>query len=439
MPSASLAPLVRFFRQQAILVPFAAIWMAYLASFAVFFPRSIHGSLVTALLLQALFAGIILVPSLFQRGEANVPRRINGIEIKVLAVLMGLSILAASALLYDRLLQGVDYSQGVCSARHQMTRLGEGRTGVSSIYSFFGLLFGYFYFAALPIVFMRKVSRPLFWTIVAVSFGLLMTQSILTASRFATMIYIVELIALAAMRWAMSDHPRIRRIDIVMSILIIVAASGFVVNEFACRANLAHQDSEQYAESFVEHLLIPAMPADELEAPDTGETNGAVKLLRHVSGLLKITTYYGIHSGFTLAAIIDTEPRPGTLSLAGPISLLPKIGIQIALPPVSDVIVGRFVSMPGSIYYDTGIAGLIGVTIAFALAFMAFRALHNRYPTNMLVTAVLTCFLVTLYLSPVTFVINVMHFPFIAFAMISTALMLDGMNRWAGRKASETP
>ena len=435
MPSAFYAPLVRFFRQQAILVPFAAIWVIYLASFGIFFPRNIHGSLVTALLLQALFAVIIIIPSLWQRCEASAPRAINGIELTFLAVLMGLSVMAALALFYDRVLQGVNYSQGVCGARYQMNRLGEGRTGISSIFSFLGLLFGYFYFAALPIVFMRKVRRVLFWTVMVVSFGLLMIQSILTASRFATMIYLVALIALAAMRLTMADRPRIRAVDIVMSLLIVAMAGGFVVNQFACRANLAHQNSEQYANSFTEHLLIPAMPE---EAPEAGEATGAAKVWRHVSGLMRITVYYGIHSGFTFAAIIDTEERPGILSLAGPISLLPKIGIDVSVPPVSDVIIGRFVSMPGSLYYDAGLAGLVGLSIGFALILVVVRITRNRYRSSMLATSVLVCLLVTLYLSPVTFVINVMHFPFIAFAMISAALALDGLNLLARKGSSET-
>lgn len=416
------------FRRRALIVPFVSVWLVYFLFLLVFFSEYLHGGLRLALILQCLFVGVILLPNAARGDDFRQSLQPVGLVDKVF--LIGLTILAtaaAASLFYDRILQGIDYSQGVCGARDQMAKIGEIRTGISSIYSFFGLLFGYLYFAALPIAFMRKMSRRLFWIIVFVSFGFLMIQSVLTASRFAALIYVLVLIALAAMRLTMSPIPKLRSSDVICAFVILALASGYIVNEFSCRANLAHLNGEDYAASFTAHLLIPMSSITE------ADSQSLPPVVRHVLGLLKMTAYYASHSAFTFGAIVDLDFRPGIMSLAGPMFLLSKIGIDFPAETISPTIAGRFVSLPGSFYYDIGAMGMTLLSIGLSAILLVTRNLSRRFPQSFLISSALACLLVVLYVSPVTFAVNIMHFPFIVFAMILGGMTLDILN-YFGRK-----
>ena len=408
-----------YLRARAAVVPFVAIWVLYFALLYLQGLSAKSGNLSTAVFYEVAFVGLVLATVAILPLKALPPPKALSFYDRI-AIFVGLAIgvLALASLFGDRMIQGISYADGVCYARGQMTRLGQQREGVSSIFSVLGQLLGYAYFVPAAIVTIRQVSRKTFWGVIAASFAILMLQSEVAASRSTIMLFGMFGFAAICLRVSSGKLPRIRLIDVAMSALIAAAALGFILNVFACRATASKMTTEQYYHEF--EGFLGASPSDKAGSPKTDASPASKRSSGgKLHGLLGITALYATHSAFTFASIVSLPPNHYLMTLSGPAVLLKKIGIDIENGQEQDTVTGRFPSMPGSFYNDFGVFGILVVAVALGVAMWLGTLLLSLVPTSLFMVGFACAVLAILYVSPLLFALNIMAFPFVCFAFVA--------------------
>lgn len=401
------------------LIVFLLAWLGYYFFLLIIPYTSSFSNLWLAIVYQLIFVALAATPLIlggyfFPTTEPRVDKYVAQDQSLVsLTIILGLllSVLAVVSLFIDKAFyMGIDYSQGVCVAREEMRRLGVERPGISSVFSFFGNMFGHCYFVSLALVMTQRVSRKLFYPTVGISFLCLMALATVAASRSTFILLGTFILAFICIRLLLRvPLPRINKInwiDIVVGLAMIAAAIWFVLMIFVCRATASNLTGEAYLDSF----------APFLGATLTGDSPN------ETASPIMLSILYTTHSAYTFAGILTLPPTEGYAMFSSVAFLLEKVGLD---PGWSRewVLAGRFASLPGTLYHDFTFVGLVIGALALGTFSAGCRLVLARYKPSALIIGVVSAVYVILFLSPLTFAADFMAFPFICFGFVFVPML----------------
>ncbi|MBN9007088.1 MAG: hypothetical protein J0H40_16940 [Rhizobiales bacterium] len=414
--------------------PFWGIWASYFFLLALSGSISRYPNFSRAVVYELAFvvfvsAPLLLLPSSSQIGPWPTRLSLPRLERHGLALIfsgLGISAIALVSLFIDRMIQGIDYTHGACIAREQMTQLGLLRSGVSSPFSVIGQLFGYTFFVPVAVVMMWDVTRKLFWVVMSSAFLLLMVQSELAASRSTIMLFGTFVLAMIGIRTALGGCPRLRQVDLGMSVALGAIAIGFILYVFVCRADASNMSPQQYARSFESYLGVKRS----ILLPTTDQPGEIGK----ISGVLAIAVMYATHSAFTFAGLLTRSDSDSLLLFSGPRELLSKVGIHLGGAGQTDFS-GRFPSLPGALYHDFGLPVMLATGVLLGIAMWGAMVALRVFPGRVFVIGAASAIYIIAYLSPLMFAVDIMAFPFICFGfvIIPLAMFRVGQRRAAPR------
>jgi hypothetical protein len=338
---------------------------------------------------------------------------------------LGLSFLGLFSLIYDRVvLQGVDFSQGIAVARHLWRKSQEGREGVSSIFSVVGYLFGFTFFVATSLghlhwEFLRRRTR---WGIIGFACFLVAINSLLTGGRSIVLVQLAMVVAVCGIRSiiGLKMMPgRGARIWLGATVGLVLAV-GYSLYVFSARAEVNNVRPEKYVVGMLWYL--GATPTDSFY-----DLNVLPESVAATTQFATVAGAYLTHSYGSFESVLEMQDTPGTVSFGFVRLLFARLGFG----ENSDTewsLSGRFLSMPGSLWYDFGWIGFFaGALVTGALVGLAPRILHMRQGGGWAVIAVLMIFMIGL-LSPLLLAIDILSVPFmiLGFAQVDIAARLIG-------------
>lgn len=392
-------------------------WVAWILYWLLFFIQpiqSIYPDTCLAWLLQLLFVltvslaygfGSILVSfcSPAVRGAT-----INIDPIRVYSIIrwgLQISLLGLAFLIYDKIfIQKIDYTMGLAGAREQWRLLGEARNGrVSSIFSAIGYIFGGGFFLPLGLLLSRRVVIPdaKRFRLFLMSVFLLMSNSLLTGGRSN----ILLALTIASFGYFSSgQHTTLWRSSFVRILFLTTALIPAIYALYVFRSRAVGSDLEitQYAVSFHEYLGLKLAPGFE-KFVISSRVGG-------VLSVINLAASYLTHSLATAAAIIRNGVDNGDAIFGYLLTLGAKLGVSS--PPTEWFLSGRFPSMPGALYLEFGIPGILyGASVTGIIAGIACSLFVQRPGSAF-------CFLgcasleSVLLLSPFLFAGDFLFFPF---------------------------
>lgn len=409
---------------------FVAVWAGYFILLAMPGMDSAYENFGLAVTYEVMFVAVAAVPLFFLLSTRPTTFRTQANGSAVLAAIgICLSLLAVSSLFVDKLLSGINYSDGLCLARYQMNALGEQRAGgISSPFSVIGHLFSYSFFVSTGVVLTRPVSRTLFWTVILTAFVCLMALSIVASSRSTILLFCAFVGGFLCIRIMAGSLPRVKLIDAALAAVVLLGCAWFVVGVFDCRAKASGLTTAEYAEDFAPFLgakINPATPP----ASDTPVSEGpSMPPAPVASGGLSMVILYAVHSAYTFAWIIS-EPEGGNILLGAPRLLLAKVGIGSGVE--SWGLSGRFPSLPGALYHDFNLVGMILGALALGVGVWVATRILGRWPNSVVALGVVAAAAATLIISPLHFVGEIIAFPFIMLSFLvvpGIALLIGYVN-----------
>jgi oligosaccharide repeat unit polymerase len=420
--------------------PFLASWALYfLLLFALPF-ELIYPNVAAALLIQVGFVILVALSFLATSGPSDRLHYLEG-EItharSLTNLALILSIAGLLALIFDKVaIQGIDYSQGLASAREQWRQVGMRRSGFSSPFSVVGYMIGSSYFVAILLVTAQhhqfsRVERM--WVyFMAVVLGL--ANSAITGGRSSLLLLLAFIVSSFVVRRGVrlgSIVPNL--IDRVLLAGAAVAVAGYVLLVTSQRAAFSDMATSLYVQ---QGTIFLGLPLKEwfIRTFDTSA-------LSSILAALVYTGSYLVHSFTTVCAMIDAPPEGGTIILNHPLRLLSRLGLT-APPDETWFLAGRFPSLPGALWYQFGTVGLVlGSMLLGAVSGLATRWSRLR-PHALLPAGIEACCCVTLLLSPLIFAGDLLAFPFVVLAVLIFGFLqmllgwLDRASRMLGGAAA---
>lgn len=411
--------MIKYGSLKRFLIVWGLYWSVYFAQPV----RSVYQDVDIALLIQLLFVavlffsyvvGSLLVANRFNRGCASFGS-FDDFEVRrIIRFGFVVSFVGAAFLLYDKVfIQGVDYSLGLAEAREQWRALGEQREGkVSSVFSVLGYFFGGAYFLSLALVFSRFVFLTDHQRVFYILFGsaILMANSIATGGRSS----ILLAIAFSSFGYFSSKHRgRLFRRPIFRSVLWTggVGVIVYIFYVFYSRAIASGLDLTAYSIDFLDYLGLEFDPLF-LEVAYSSGMGGAM-------ALLNLTVSYLTHSMATVAAIVQYSGEPGDVVFY----YFTQLGSRLGLlePPVEWFLAGRSPSLPGALYLQFGLAGMVSGAILLGVLSSLFCALFARHNNQVFLFFACSILESVLILSPFVFVGDLLFFPFV---LLGCALLI---------------
>jgi hypothetical protein len=357
------------------------------------------------------------------------PLRVPDLE-RLVWLAIALSIVGFACLCFDRIvLQGIDFSQGIAVARQLWRRSGEEREGVSSLFSVVGYLLGFTFFAATTLghlhwEFLRRRTR---WGIIVSATILVAVNSLLTGGRSIVLIQLACVVAVCGLRAMLGKKMmpgRGARIWLGATLAMIVAI-GYSLYVFSARADSGKVPPEVYVTGMLGFL--------------GGQPTQAFYTLKVLPPSLAATTQFATvagayltHSFGTFESVLELQQTPGSVSFGFVRELLAKLGvgeIYVELWSLS----GRFLSVPGSLWYDFGWVGFyIGALVVGVLFGITPYLLRIRNGAGLSLVAVLVI-LITGLLAPLVLSIDILCVPFLILGFVQVDLvnrMLHGPKNW---------
>jgi len=382
------------------------------------------GSAVVAYLTYQLFAaakGPLANPT---RSSIGHPLRVFELE-RLIWLALGMSITGLLCLSYDRLVvQGIDFSQGIAVAREAWRRSGEAREGVSSPFSVLGYLLGFAFFSATTLAhlhweFLKRGTR---WGVVAIASVLVAANSLLTGGRSILLIQLACVAATCGIRAMLGLRMmpgRGARIWFAATLAFLLSI-GYSLYVFSARAESGKIPAERYVTSALVFL--------------GGEPTDGYYRLDRLPGSLAATAQFATiggayltHSYGSFESVLESPVTPDTVSFSFVRQLLAKIGIGEA-PSESWLLRGRFLSLPGSLWYDFGWFGFYaGALIVGALIGLAPRVVSIRGGAGISLVVVVLI-LVTGLTAPLVPALDILSVPFLVLGFVQ----VDVLNRLLG-------
>ncbi|WP_374032746.1 hypothetical protein [Bdellovibrio bacteriovorus] len=182
-------------------------------------------------------------------------------------VFLSLSLLACISLFYDRIfIQGVDFTQGLASARGQWAQAGSTRVGVSSLWSVFGNIFILAYFPAAVWVgyYSERFSLRMLLVTGFLSYVVSLGHSTLNGGRSPVMFFILMFFSVIVIRlfagrsWTFGFKPIKFVSGIILMILFTLSYANVV---FISRSSASGMATSEYAQNFTPHLGASLSPS----------------------------------------------------------------------------------------------------------------------------------------------------------------------------------
>jgi oligosaccharide repeat unit polymerase len=412
-----------------ILKRFLIVWIVYWLLYYIQPVRSEYTDIGLAWLLQLLFVLLISIfycisAFLFIPGHKKNSLTFIKPEDSINAIRWGLrlSFLGLILLTYDKIImQGIDYFSGLAQAREQWRQLGEDRDAqASSIFSALGYLFGGAFFLPLGLVMSRHtiltdIKRFKFFIL---CFVLLIANSLLTGGRSA--IFLAAAFVSFGYFSSKSNVYLWRNYAIRYAFLLIgLLTLVYILYVFSSRAKANDLDITLYSLDFLSYLNL--LPESWFENFVENFSFG------WIFALLNLATSYLTHSLVTTAAIIGNADSGGDVIFGYVIVLISKLGFSGA--SVDWFLSGRFPSMPGALYLQFGIYGLIVVSIILGLIAGLTSSLFTKQSGSLSLFLICASIESILLMSPFLFAGDLLFFPFMVTGSMLVIISIKIFNK----------
>lgn len=392
---------------------FLGIWILYWFIYFCQPVYSIYENVLGAFALQSLF--VILTVVFFTFGVSTVSSFANGptdlrfdTREALFVIRSGIiiSFIGLSFLLFDKIyIQGIDYSQGLAIARQEWRILGEERAGAaSSVYSAIGYLFGgaYFISLSLSISKLSVISDKMRLLYITLCLFLLLFNSAITGGRSSILLAVLFAVFGYFTKSGKSQKGLFfNRKYNRYALLIMGFVGAYVVYIFSLRATASEQVVGAYSLQFLEYLgFVPSDWFARIAFETSWGGNAA---------LINLTISYLTHSLATTAAIVDSNNNYGNAIFVSFMAIGSKFGIFPA--PVDWFLSGRFSSLPGAVYFQYGLFGLIAWSATLGMLAGRFARLFSVTRGNVLVFFLCSLFELILLMSPFLFAAEFLFFP----------------------------
>ncbi len=232
-------------------------------------------------------------------------------------------------------------------------------------------------------------------------FLLLMVNSLMTGGRSAILLAIAFV---SFGYFSTTVHGRLWSNKIISQSIkmLIFLIMSYALYIFYSRAEANNLDVVTYSLRFLNHLnLIPmSWFVDYVEISSIGG----------ILALLNLAVSYLTHSMVTTAAIIDYGVDNGDAIFTYAILLGSKLGINN--PPVDWFLSGRFPSMPGALYMQYGLFGLLLTASLLGVLSGFFNGFFVRKPQSSFLFLICSSIESILLLSPFLFAGDFLFYPF---------------------------
>lgn len=343
-----------------------------------------------------------------------------------------LACIGLSLQLFDKLVnQEIDYLRGIAAAREQLRHLGELRTDrASSIASAIGHLIGSSHFVAMALLLHEECDidtrrKSLIWGCVML---LLMSNLLLIGGRSGLLFTICFFFAMCARRGnCLASFGRVP-----FRYKAGAGAGAFLCGTYALyvffdRAFLSEMTVHNYTLYYLPHLGMAPSAALASLNPDS--------LWTHLLSLLTLTGAYLTHSFYTTIAILEVPLGENAIIFVLFQSLLAKSGL-ISPTDTSWFLSGLFPSLPGALYHQSGVVGVIIGAALLGLIASLIAGWHLRNPSSPLSLCAYCLIYSTLVLSPLLLAADFLNFPFIVTGALTVACMTYINRRWLSRSTS---
>jgi hypothetical protein len=331
-----------------------------------------------------------------------------------------------ASLLFDRVvIQGIDYSQGLAVARELWKQSGESRNRVSSVFSVTGYLIGFSFFCSIAVAHLHWELVPK-WERRLVIFGgviLVMANSVLIGGRSIVLVQLAAIVAVAGIRKlkGMPAFPGHGGRVFLIGGGVFLLALGYSIYVFSDRAAAGATLPAAYAVATLEWL--GGEPTDAFYA-----MNRMPETFANTSELAALAGVYLTHSFGTFESLLEYDSTPGSMTFVFARAMLARMG---AVSEASEALTldGRFLSLPGSLWYDYGWLGFYLGAIAMGILIGLVRPLLSWVSGGGLGLAAALTLLLTGLLAPLVMAVDVLCVPF----MILGFMILDLIQRASGR------
>ncbi len=336
-----------------------------------------------------------------------------------------LSMLGFSSLAYDRLVhQGIDFSQGIAVARELWRESGEDRAGVSSIFSVVGYLFGFTFFVATTLAHLHweALPRRIRGEVILGATVLVLANSLLSGGRSTVLVQLACVAAVGGMRTTLG-RPMLpgRGLRIWLGVALGLTVSiGYSIYVFSARAEAGRTLPEIYAMSTMQNM--------------GGQPTEAFYRLAELPPPIATTAPFATsagafvtHSYGTFESVLEIDLRPGNVSFGGVRYLLAKLGI--ARPDTEEpALSGRFLTMPGSLWYDFGWLGFYSSGVILGMLIGVVPRLLGWRAGGGVALCAASLILLTALLAPLLLAVDILVVPFLILGFV----LIDLLNRLSG-------
>lgn len=333
---------------------------------------------------------------------------------KIIYYLLTLAVIGTVFLFLDKLLvKGLDYSKGFLAAGNEWRHSGENSSGVSSFYTLLGYPLAVLFIPAMIISFRMKENGAKDLKLAVILIVILaLFNAVLTGGRSVILLTIGYAIASWNIYSVIQRKKYVKPKKFKLILISFIAGVGilyYISYIFVSRAMLSDIKPSHYIGKMLGYLGLEVYPWFEAFI-----NSGPFGLLL---GLLVLTVSYITHSFATFSALISAENHGETILFLMPLQQLAKFNI-VAPPNGEWPLAGRFPSLPGALYYQFGVWGMI--ISSFFLGFVAglSNTLSRAFRHSILLQLIRDTLFITLLFSPFLFAIDFMHAPIVIFSTI---------------------
>lgn len=393
---------------------FWIVWLVYWLLYLIQPIESVYENVGLAWLLQFAFVIVVTLGYFasflglvnFQANKAFHLNEVNSDGIgEVIVWGFRISLMGLTLLLYDKvIIQGIDYSAGFAVAREHWRELGESRDGrVSSIFSVFGYLLSGAFFLSLGLTLSRRslLSDGKRLSFFMAAFLMLMLNSVITGGR-SSILLAIAFVAFGCFNVRISGNlwknKTIKNIFLIISLFLVF----YILYIFNSRASAGGVDVLEYSIDFLEYLGM--RPVHWFEEYVNSSSVG------WLMALVNLAISYLTHSLVTTAAIISDNGSSGGDAI---FSYLYLIGAKFGLLEYSNdwFLAGRFPSMPGALYMQFGVVGMLFVAFLVGGAAGLLQRVFNAKPSSIFLFLICSAMGSVLILSPFLFAGDLLLFP----------------------------
>jgi len=415
---------------------YIAVWIGYCALILILpvrYGRLESFTTAVSLLLWVLVSAVVAygVHAVFGRGADQRRRYVAGrpLEtsdvVRIVYIGMILSAVGFACLFFDRVvLQGIDYSRGIAIARELWRRAGESREGVSSVFSVVGYIIGFSFFCSIAVAQLHweRIGKAARRVVIFGGIVLVMANSLLIGGRSIVLVQLAAIVAIGGFRKSLglAAFPgRVGRVFLIGGALFVLGL-GYSIYVFGARAAAGGGLPALYVEGTLPWL--GGEPTDAFFALER-----LPEALADTAALGTLAGAYLTHSFGTFESALEFGGTPGTVSFIFVRELLAKMGL-IAAPTEALAFEGRFLSLPGSLWYDFGWVGFYVGAVVMGVLIGVVPAVLSWSRGGGIAICIAMTLLLTALLAPMVMAMDILCVPFmvIGFGLVDMVHRLRG-------------